>query len=86
MDNVLDLTDPPPPTDLGLVAEDLVRSDHQLTREIGAAAHEHGFQAILSNSAAGIDQVVAIFPARLAGAVLEANLLGEWNQPDDLLR
>jgi RES domain-containing protein len=86
LDNALDLTDPAVLTELGLVADDLVREDHQFTREIGEAAHEHGFQAIRSNSATGVDQVIAIFPERLAGAVLEANLWGEWNVPDDLLR
>lgn len=86
LDNVLDLTDSAVLTELGLVAEDLVREDHQFTREIGEAAHEHGFQAIRSSSATGVDQVIAIFPERLAGAVLEANLLGEWHVPDDLLK
>lgn len=42
--------------------------------------------ATRSSSATGVDQVIAIFPERLAGVVLEANLLGEWNVPDDLLR
>jgi RES domain-containing protein len=82
--SVLDLTDPSMLTALGLVADDLVREDHQFTREIGAAAHEHGFQAIRSNSATGVDQVIAMFPERLAGSILEATLLGEWNVPGDL--
>ncbi len=85
LDNVLDLTDPEVLAELGLVADDLVREDHQFTREIGEAAHEHGFQAIRSNSATAVDQVIAIFPERLAGAVLDVILLGDWNVPDDLL-
>jgi RES domain-containing protein len=86
LDNVLDLTDPTVLGELGLAVGDLVREDHQFTREIGEAAHEHGFQAIRSSSATGVDQVLAIFPERLAGAVLEVALVGEWTTPDDLLR
>ena len=45
---------------------DLVRDDLQLTNEIGEAAHEHGFQAIRSASATGVDDVLAIMPENLA--------------------
>lgn len=84
LDNVLDLTDPAALDVLGIAPPDLVREDHRFTQEIGEAAHEHGFQAIRSPSATGVDQVLAIFPEQLAGAVLNVRLLGEWNTPDDL--
>lgn len=67
-----------------IAAADLVREDHRFTQEIGAGTREHGFQAIRSPSATGVDHVVAIFPEKLAGAVLDVNLLGEWNTTDDL--
>ncbi len=84
--NVLDLTSPDVRSGLDLSVEDLVRDDYRLTREIGEAAHAHGFQALKSVSATGVDEVLAIFPERLAGAVLETTLLREWSTPADLLR
>lgn len=84
LDKVLDLTDTETLDALGVSSLDLVRDDHQLTREIGEAAHEHAFQAIRSPSATGVDNVLAIFPEHLAGAVLDVRLLGEWNTAADL--
>ncbi len=84
LDKVLDLTDAETLGALGIGRPDLVREDHQLTREIGEAAHEHAFQAIRSPSATGVDNVLAIFPEKLAGAVLDVTLLGEWNTAEDL--
>lgn len=86
LDNVLDLSNPTVLDELGLIMGDLVREDHRFTREIGEAAHDYGFQAIRSNSATGVDQVIAVFPERLAGAVLDVDLVGEWATPDDTRR
>lgn len=86
LDNVLDLTDPATLDVLGIAPPDLVREDRHFTQEIGEVAHEHGFQAIRSPSATGVDQVLAIFPEQLAGAVLNMRRIGEWNTPDDLVR
>lgn len=63
-----------------------MRKDHRFTQDIGEAAHEHAFQAIRSPSATGVDNILAIFPEKLAGAVLDVKLLGEWNTADDLAR
>ncbi len=84
LDNVLDLTDVATLDSLGIEPPDLVRADHRLTQEIGEAAHEQAFQAIRSPSATGVDNILAIFPEKLAGAVLDVKLLGEWNTVDDL--
>lgn len=84
LDKVLDLTDAATLDTIGIAPPDLVREDHRLTQEIGEAAHEHAFQAIRSPSATGVDHVLAIFPEKLAGTVLDVRLLGEWNTPDDL--
>ena len=81
---VLDLTDAATLDALGIAPPDLVREDHRFTQEIGEAAHEHAFQAIRSPSATGVDHVLAIFPEKLAGAVLDVKLLGEWSTVDDL--
>lgn len=76
LDKVLDLTDAETLGALGIAPPDLVREDHQFTQEIGEAAHEHAFQAIRSPSATGVDNVMATFPEKLAGAVLNVRLLG----------
>lgn len=81
---VLDLTDAEVLAALGLVADDLVRDDRSMTHEIGEAAHEHDFQAILSSSATGVDDVVAVMPENLAGAVLSTELIEQWTVPTDL--
>ncbi len=84
LDKVLDLTEVATLEALGIEPLDLVREDHRFTQEIGEAAHEHAFQAIRSPSATGVDDILAIFPERLAGAMLDVELLGEWSTADDL--
>lgn len=81
---VLDLTDAEVVAALGLVADDMLRNDWSLTHEIGEAAHEHDFQAIRLRSATGVDDVIAVMPENLAGAVLKAELIEEWAVPTDL--
>ena len=81
---VLDLTDADTLQVLGVEPDELVRDDLQLTHEIGAAAHEHRFQAIRSASVTGVDDVVAILPENLAGAVLAVELVQEWTTAADL--
>jgi len=84
LDAVLDLSDPKVCAALGLDPIDLVREDHALTREIGEAAYEHHFQAIRSDSATGVDEILAVFPENLGGRVLEVNLVATWTSVDDL--
>lgn len=84
LDKVLDLTDAATLEAIGITPPDLVREDHRFTQAIGEAAHQHAFQAIRSPSATGVDNVLAIFPEKLAGAVLNVRLLGEWSTADDL--
>lgn len=81
---VLDLTDAETLQALGVAPDELVRDDLQLTHEIGEAAHEHRFQAIRSASVTGVDDVVAILPENLAGAVFAAELVQEWRTAADL--
>lgn len=54
------------------------------TQQIGDAAHGHGFQAIRSPSATGVDRVLVIFPENLAGAVLDVRLLSQGSTTDEL--
>ena len=69
-----------------MVPADIVRWDNRFTQVIGEAAHEHGFQAIRSPSATGVDEILAIFPENPAELVLDVNLVGEWKTIADLTR
>ena len=81
---VLDLTHRGTLEALDIDPVDLLRDDRQLTREIGEAAQEHRFQAIRSASVTGVDDVLAVMPENLAGAVLLAELIQEWTTASDL--
>ncbi|HZJ28243.1 MAG TPA: RES family NAD+ phosphorylase [Acidimicrobiia bacterium] len=84
LNKVLDLSDAVTHNALGLDSADLTRDEHSFTQNIGEAAHEHGFQAIRSPSVTGVDEVLAIFPENLTGAVLRVELVREWRTIDDL--
>jgi len=86
LEKVLDLTDAAILDAVGLAAADLVREDHRLTQQIGEAAHEFDFQAILSRSATGVDEILAVLPENLAGAVMTMDLVEEWRTVDDLIQ
>jgi RES domain-containing protein len=81
---VLDLTHRGTLEALNIDPADLLRDDRRLTNEIGEAAHEHRFQAIRSASVTGVDDVLAVMPENLAGAVLLAELIQEWTTAADL--
>ena len=85
LDKVLELTNATTLAALDVAPADLTRDDYRFTREIGEAAHEHGFQAVVAPSATGVDEVLAVFPENLAGAVLRVELADEWNSIADLL-
>ena len=85
LNKLLDLTDATTRDALGLAPTDLIRDDHSYTQDIGEAAHEHGFQAVRAPSATGVDEILAIFPENLAGAVLRVELVREWRTLDDLV-
>lgn len=75
---VLDLADSSVLEAIHVDAPDLVREDRSLTRDIGESAYEQGFEAIRSRSAAGVDEIVAVFPENLPGTELSAELLNVW--------
>ena len=83
---VLDLTDEDTLTQLSVSNDDLVRTAHAFTQQIGEAAYEHHFQAIRSPSATGVDHVLAVFPENLADALFEVEMIGVWTNADDLPR
>jgi RES domain-containing protein len=63
LSHVLDLRDEAILDALGVRAPDLIGDDPALTRRIGEAAHAMGYEALISPSAAGAGDVIAIFPA-----------------------
>lgn len=69
---------------LDIEPADLLRDDRRLTNEIGEAAHVHRFQAVRSASVTGVDDVLAVMPENLAGAVLLAELIQKWTTAADL--
>jgi RES domain-containing protein len=84
LDRVLDLSEAAVRRRLQLDIGDLIRPDHGLTREIGEAAHDQRLQAIRSPSAAGVDEILAVFTENLAGATLKASLETRWTDSTDL--
>lgn len=84
LDRVLDILDGSTVNMIGVERDDLIRDDLTLTRQIGEAAYEHQFQAVLAPSATGVDHVLAVFTENLAGAVLDSTLIGEWKEPGQL--
>lgn len=78
LDRVLDLTDPATLTKISVGPADLTRDDWTLTQEIGELAFEHRFQAIRSQSATGVDTVIALFPEHLRGSAITAALDTTW--------
>ena len=85
LNRVLDLTDSAVLRTLGLEPEDLVHDTYQLTNEIGEAAHEQRFQAILARSATGVDGVLAVFIENLGKSILRPDLVQLWESPEDLV-
>jgi RES domain-containing protein len=84
LNRVLDLTDSTTLSILGLETADLIRDDYQLTNEIGEAAFEQRFQAILAPSATGVDRVLAVFTENLGKSILEPDLIQVWQSANDL--
>ena len=84
LEAVLDLTDDATLRALDLTTHDLVRPDHELTQQIGEAAHERRFQAIRSHSATDVDDVVALFIENLGQSTMQPDLVEVWNSLPDI--
>ncbi len=82
--NVLDLTESETLDHLGLEPAELVDHDRMLTHQIGEVAHQFGYQAIRNASAAGVDDVIAVFIENLRSGVLSPSEDEAWNDVADL--
>lgn len=84
LDFILDLTDENTRSHLGISFNDVVSDDFEITQQLGEATHEHGFQAIRSPSATGVDIVIAVFPENLGSTLLDQTPVETWQAPGDL--
>jgi len=84
IDRVLDLTDAEVQAELGLSPEILTGSEWRTCQDLGATAHSLGARAILSPSATGVDEVLAVFLQNLGPGRLDPQLVEEWRSVDDL--
>lgn len=84
LDRVLDLTNAGVRDEVGLGLEVLTGPDWATCQDLGATAHALGVQAILSPSAAGVDDVLAVFIQHIGLGTKEPKLVEEWHTVADL--
>ena len=84
LSNVLDLTEAETLDHLGLEASELVEEDRTVTHQLGEVAHQFGYQAIRNASAAGVDDVIAVFIENLRSGVLSPSEDAVWNEVADI--
>jgi RES domain-containing protein len=82
--SLLDLTDAQTLAAAELDVAHLVEDDRALTQQLGAMAHECGYQAVLSTSATGVDAVLAVLTDHLRGGRLEPRIAERWEHLTDL--
>lgn len=82
--NVLDLTEAETLDHLDLAASELVDEDRTVTHQLGEVAHQFGYQAIRTASAAGVDDVIAVFIENLRSGVLSPSVDATWNEVADI--
>lgn len=86
LDRVLDLTDAGVRGKVGLGLEVLTGPDWAACQELGETAHALGVQGLLSPSAAGVDDVLAVFVHHIGLGTVEPTLVEEWRTVTDLER
>ncbi len=78
LDRVLDLTTPAARNAVAVSAEDLIADNHRRCQRIGSEAYLSGFQAVISFSSAGRDEIMAVFVGRTGEGGLFWELREEW--------
>ncbi len=84
LSNVLDLTEDETLDHLSLEASELVEEDRTLTHHLGEVAHQFGYQAVRNASAAGVDDVIAVFIENLRSGILNPSEDSVWNKVADI--
>lgn len=81
---MLDLTNADARSEVGLGREVLTGPDWATCQDLGAIAHALGVQAVLSPSAAGVDDVLAVFVQHIGLGTVEPTLVEEWHTVADV--
>ena len=84
LDRVLDLTHDAVRGEVGLGLEVLTGPDWAACQDLGTTAHALGVQAILSPSATGFDDVLAVFVQHIGLGTVEPKLVEEWHALTDI--
>ena len=84
LDRVLDLTNAGVRDEVGLGLEVLTGPDWAACQDLGTTAHALSVQAILSPSAAGVDDVLAVFVQHIGLGAVEPRLMEEWQTVGDM--
>lgn len=84
LDRVLDLTDADVRGGVGIGLEVLTGPDWTACQELGTTTHALGAQALLSPSAAGVDDVLSVFVQHIGLGTVEPKLVEEWDTMADL--
>ena len=84
LDRVLDLTDVAVRREVGFSLEVLTGPDWAACQDLGATAHALGVQAILSPSAAGVDDVLPLFVQHIGLGTVEPTLVEDWHTMADV--
>lgn len=84
LDRVLDLTNAGVRDEVGLSLDVLTGPDWAACQDLGTTAHALGIQAILSPSAAGVDDVLAVFAQHIGLGIVEPKLTEDWHTVGDL--
>lgn len=86
LERVLDLTDAEVRSEVGVGLEVLTGPDWTACQELGATTHALSGQAILSPSAAGVDDVLAVFVQHIGLGTVAPKLVEEWHNVADVDR
>lgn len=81
---VVNLMAPATAETLEIDQRDLIQSDWRLTQQIGEVAHHLGIAALLTPSATGVDQVLALFIENVGLGGLAVEQVERWDDSGQL--
>ena len=84
LDLVLDLTDPIVRDGVGIGLDALIGQSWDECQELGLIAHGTGTQGILSQSATGVDAVLAVFVDHVGPGAVQPTMVAAWNRVEDV--
>lgn len=84
LDRVLDLTDDNVRAGIGVGLDVLTGADWTACQQLGTTAQGLGVQAILSPSATGVDEILAVFVQHVGLSAVEPQLVEQWHSISDI--